>query len=269
MSHFTISVISCKINNIRCERFKPHSPLNIIMEDKHKTKDQLIAELAEMRQRTAEMEKLRTKFSRVQKMMREAVVRANDEKAKTEAIIATLGDGISIQDIHYKVLFQNERHKQLVGDHAGEYCYKAYQKKNQVCEGCHLSLSYKDGGIHKKEQFRITDKGTIYYEIISSSLRNARGEIVAGIEAVRDITERKNAEIEKENLIAQLKEALERINTLKGMIPMCAWCKKIRDDRGYWSHVEQYVEEHTEALFTHGICPDCIDKVKEEEENEQ
>ncbi len=238
------------------------------MEDKNKTKDQLIAELTELRQRAADTEKLRTKFNRVQKMMREAVVRANDEKAKTEAIIATLGDGISIQDIHYKVLFQNERHKQLVGDHAGEYCYKGYQKKDRVCEGCHLSLSFKDGQIHRKEQFRITDNGKIHYEIISSALRNARGEIVAGIEAVRDITDRKNAEREKENLIAQLKESLEKINTLKGMIPMCAWCKKIRDDRGYWNNVERYVEEHTEALFTHGICPDCIEKVKEEEADE-
>jgi signal transduction histidine kinase len=239
------------------------------MEDKKKTKDQLIAELTEMRQKTAEMEKLRTKVSRAQRMMREAVVRANDEKAKTESIIAALGDGISIQDIHYKVLFQNERHKQLVGDHAGEYCYKGYQRKDHVCEGCHLSLSFKDGNIHRKEQFRITDKGKIYYEIISSALRNARGEIVAGIEAVRDITKRKNAEMGKENLIVQLKEALEKINTLKGMIPMCAWCKKIRDDRGYWNQVERYVEEHTEALFTHGICPDCIDKVKEEEADRQ
>lgn len=246
----------------------PHSSLNIVMEHKNKTKDQLIAELAEMQKRTAEFEELKTKFGRVKKMMRQAVVRANDEKAKTEAIIATLGDGISIQDIHYKVLFQNERHKQLVGDHAGEYCYKGYQKKDRVCEGCHLSLSFSDGAIHRKEQFRITDKGKIYYEIISSALRNARGEIVAGIEAVRDITERKNAEIEKEQLIAQLKEALEKINTLKGMIPMCAWCRKIRDDRGYWNNVEKYVEEHSEVSFTHGICPDCIERVREEEERE-
>lgn len=239
------------------------------MEDKYKTKDQLIAELAEMRKNIAELEKLRAKLGRVQKMMREAVVRANDEKAKTESIIATIGDGISIQDIHYRVLFQNDRHKELVGDHTGEYCYKGYQKKNQVCEGCHLSLSFKDGRIHRKEQFRITDHGKIYYEIISSALKNARGEIVAGIEAVRDITERKTSELEKENLIAQLKESLEKINTLKGLIPMCAWCKKIRDDKGYWNQVEQYVEEHTEALFTHGICPDCIEKVKNEEDGER
>lgn len=238
------------------------------MEDKNRTKDQLIAELTELRQKTAEMENLRAKFSRVKKMMREAVVRANDEKARTEAIIATLGDGISIQDIHYKILFQNERHKQLVGEHTGEYCYKAYQKKDHVCEGCHLSLSFRDGGIHKKEQFRTTDRGKLYYEIISSSLRNSRGEIVAGIEAVRDITERKTAEIEREDLIAQLKEAVEKINTLKGLLPMCAWCRKIRDDSGYWKHVEKYIEEHTEALFTHGICPDCMERVKEEEEGD-
>jgi hypothetical protein len=51
-----------------------------------------------------------------------------------------------------------------------------------------------------------------------------------------------------------------QINTLKGLLPICAWCKKVRDDKGYWEKIEVYVESHTDALFSHGICPDCQGK---------
>ncbi|MFC2005911.1 PAS domain S-box protein [Chloroflexota bacterium] len=76
----------------------------------------------------------------------------------------------------------------------------------------------------------------------------------------RDITERKKAEEEREKLIQELKEALSQIKTLSGLTPICAWCKKIRDNEGYWASVEQYIEAHSEAEFTHGICPECTAK---------
>jgi CheY-like chemotaxis protein len=66
--------------------------------------------------------------------------------------------------------------------------------------------------------------------------------------------------LERERLIAELREALAHVKTLKGLLPICADCKKIRDDKGYWSQVESYVERHSEANFTHGLCPDCIQK---------
>jgi hypothetical protein len=53
---------------------------------------------------------------------------------------------------------------------------------------------------------------------------------------------------------------MSKIKTLTGLIPICAWCKKIRDDRGYWQTVEQYIREHSQADFTHGMCPDCQKK---------
>jgi len=62
-------------------------------------------------------------------------------------------------------------------------------------------------------------------------------------------------------LIAELQEALANNKTLKGMLPICASCKNIRDDRGYWNQIEAYVAEHSDAEFTHGICPDCIKKL--------
>ncbi len=74
----------------------------------------------------------------------------------------------------------------------------------------------------------------------------------------RDITERKRAEEEREKLILALQDALANVKTLKGLLPICAWCKKIRDDKGYWTKVETYIREHSDASFTHGICPECL-----------
>ena len=73
----------------------------------------------------------------------------------------------------------------------------------------------------------------------------------------QDITERKNVEDQREKLIFDLQEALGRVKQLSGLLPICANCKKIRDDRGYWQQVEVYVRDHSEADFSHGICPGC------------
>jgi PAS domain S-box-containing protein len=74
---------------------------------------------------------------------------------------------------------------------------------------------------------------------------------------VRDISERRNAEAERERLIRELQTALAHVRTLRGLIPICAWCKKIRNDHGYWEQLELYIKNHSEADFTHGMCPDC------------
>ena len=74
---------------------------------------------------------------------------------------------------------------------------------------------------------------------------------------LRDITERKKLEAEREDLICSLQEALERVKTLKGLLPICANCKKIRDDSGYWHQVEVYFHEHSGTDFSHGLCPEC------------
>jgi len=76
-----------------------------------------------------------------------------------------------------------------------------------------------------------------------------------------EITERKQAEEERERLIVGLQEALAKIKTLRGLIPICAHCKKIRDDQGYWNHLEAYIQKHSEAEFSHGICDECAHKL--------
>ncbi len=77
----------------------------------------------------------------------------------------------------------------------------------------------------------------------------------------REITERKRAEEEREKLIGELKEVLAKIRSLTGLIPTCASCKKKRDDKGYWNQIEAYIQGHSEAGFSHGICPECMKKL--------
>jgi methyl-accepting chemotaxis protein len=76
-----------------------------------------------------------------------------------------------------------------------------------------------------------------------------------------EIAERKRMETERDKLIVELKEALAEVKQLSGLLPICASCKKIRDDKGYWNQIETYISEHSEAMFTHAICPDCGKKL--------
>lgn len=77
----------------------------------------------------------------------------------------------------------------------------------------------------------------------------------------RDITARKIAEEDRERLITDLKEALNNIKTLKGLLPICSHCNNIRDDQGDWSHIESYISNHSSAEFSHSICPKCAEKL--------
>lgn len=77
----------------------------------------------------------------------------------------------------------------------------------------------------------------------------------------QEVALRQKAEQEQQKLIQELQQALNSIKTLKGLLPICTACKKIRDDDGYWQNVEKYIREHSEAQFTHGICPDCARKL--------
>ena len=86
----------------------------------------------------------------------------------------------------------------------------------------------------------------------------ARVETHLTIHNLQKRLEEKNRELQEKN--HQLEEAFLNIKTLRGLLPICAYCKNIRDDRGYWQQVEVYIRDHSEAMFSHGICPGCVEK---------
>lgn len=78
------------------------------------------------------------------------------------------------------------------------------------------------------------------------------------------LVQKHEREAEQARLMRELQDALDHVKTLHGLIPICAECKKIRDDQGYWQQVEDYVHEHSEAVFSHSLCPICLDRAKAE-----
>ena len=129
--------------------------------------------------------------------------------------------------------------------------------------------------LHEGRPIEVTEElnGRFYTTTKFPITRKGKPPFLAGFTI--DITERKQGEEEREKLIHELQDALANIKVLRGMLPICASCKKIRDDKGYWNQIEAYIRDRSEADFTHGICPECAKKLygvnldKETESKEQ
>lgn len=179
-----------------------------------KTKKELIDELQEARRQIAEL-------SAADAALRKERDDAVDGRRQAEAIIDTIGDGISIQDKDFRVLYQNKVHKKLLGEHIGEFCYEAYQKNNAVCEGCPVAMAFRDGGAYTAEKSATTPHGKIFVETKASPIRDSKGNIVAVVESARDITIRKQLEAELRlsgEIVANIAEGLCLVRVSDGTI---------------------------------------------------
>lgn len=127
--------------------------------------------------------------------------------------------------------------------------FKARQNFDRVLAGDSFIL---------EEEYGDTDLERRYYENIYNPIIDENDNVAGLTVFLTDITARKKLELEKEQLIEDLRTALHEVKNLSGLLPICANCKKIRDDKGYWRRVESYIQEHSEAQFSHSICPDCI-----------
>jgi PAS domain S-box-containing protein len=110
-------------------------------------------------------------------------------------------------------------------------------------------------GVGSRTEVNIAFEGAIhYFDLIVEPLRDAGGTLLGLICSATDITSSKN-------LIAKLEEALDQINVLSGLLQICASCKRIRDEHQTWQPLESYIQAHSEAKFSHGVCPDCLRKL--------
>jgi PAS domain S-box-containing protein len=132
-------------------------------------------------------------------------------------------------------LFAQHKNSVSLGEH-----------RNDICE-VEFRVIRKDGAI-------------LHMYHLCRPILNEQKEYLGRRVSNRDITDRKLAETERERMITELQGALEQIKTLKGIVPICSDCKKVRDDKGYWEQVESYVQRHSDAQFSHGLCPDCVEK---------
>lgn len=106
---------------------------------------------------------------------------------------------------------------------------------------------------HRRKDGRIID-----VELSNNGANYRGGKLIFCI--CRDITSRKKAEKEREALIKRLQESLAEIRTLRKILPLCSFCKKVRDDKGYWEQVDVYLHKHSSVDVSHSICPECMKK---------
>jgi PAS domain S-box-containing protein len=134
-----------------------------------------------------------------------------------------------------------------------------HPKDLPACKDFFQALTEKGQGRESIEyRMRHIDGTWCWHASSIVSIHDNAGKVAGFYGIARDISERRKKDAELLDLIAKLRMAAEEIKTLRGIVPICSNCKKIRDDKGYWEQVEGYVAKHTEAKFSHGICPDCL-----------
>jgi PAS domain S-box-containing protein len=185
-----------------------------------------------------------------------------DEILRWRILLEQSRDGIVVLEQDGKVYEANRRFADMLGYSIDEvqqlyvWDWDLIYTKEQLIE---MLQSVDDKGAHFETRHRRKD-GTILDVELSNNGAVYRGQKLIFC-LCRDITDRKQAEKERERLIEELKTALAEINTLRGLLPICSNCKKIRDDAGKWEQIEVYISKHSEAEFTHGLCPDCVKKL--------
>ncbi len=193
----------------------------------------------------------------------EAVLKGSEEKynqffkTSRDCVFITSKDGklIDLNDAAVELLGYSSREELLRMKIPFVYANREEQAKHvRVIAACGYIKEYPIG-LRRKD-------GSVRHTLITAVARyDVDGKAIGFQGTIRDITEQKRNEEERERLILELQEAISQVKTLSGLLPICASCKKIRDDKGYWNQIESYIREHSEAKFSHSICPDCVKKM--------
>ncbi len=222
------------------------------------------AELEEgIEKRTQELRQTNELLSREVESRKKTVIQLQHEMLKLEMLTGSIGVGLAEISRDYKVVWANKIVRGLFGDVIGSYCYKAFNRKDVDCEGCPVREVFENGkqkAVSEQKGCDIDGK-LIWSEMTATPLYAENGTIMSALEVLVPITARKRAEAERECLINALQQSLNNVKQLSGMLPICASCKKIRDDQGYWNQVELYIRDHSAVEFSHSICPECTEQL--------
>jgi len=192
---------------------------------------------------------------------RRAELELEAEVTRRRLLVEQSRDGVVVLDEEGRVYETNLQFARMLGYTLEEmstlhvWDWEYLYPKERVWE---MLRTVNSSGDHFETQHRRKD-GSVYDVEISTN-----GAVIGGKKYVfcvcRDVTERKQAEREREALIRRLQDALAEVKLLRGMVPICSYCKRVRDDKGYWEQVEVYIERQSGAGVTHGICPECLKK---------
>jgi PAS domain S-box-containing protein len=183
---------------------------------------------------------------------RQEALDATRARSETSDLIESIPDGFQAFDPDFKLTFMNRAGESMLGRSAGELLGKTIWDLFPELDTDATQL------LRRVMLVRSPGSCETHYAPTGQWLSFHVNPFRGGISVLfRDISERRNAETERERLIRDLQSALADVRTLRGLIPICAWCKRIRNDYGYWEQLELYLKSHSEADFTHGMCPEC------------
>lgn len=167
-----------------------------------------------------------------------------------EALLERMGDGVIVLDREGRVLFANEMARTTLAlDEAVLARALGVRTLGAIPEQWRADVQVDNGGTHRWLDLRVVP------------VRDRWSALAGRLLVARDVTLYKELEDERERLIDELKDALGKVTQLEGLLPICASCRKVRDDGGYWGNVEEYFGSRAPVEFTHAICPDCAHKL--------
>ena len=209
-------------------------------------------------------------FAATRLATRIAQIRCSEQDAKRErdtaqSYLDIAGVMILVLDTDANVILVNKKGCEILGyeerDIVGKEWFEHFlpERVRDQVKGVFNSIisgqMEKDEYVRSKVLTRTGEERLIAWDRMV--LKDNDGTIIGTLSSGADITERARAEADRVKLIHELREALSRVRRLSGLLPICASCKKVRQDDGYWTQIEAYLREHSDAEFTHGICPEC------------
>lgn len=232
------------------------------MNDDEKSREQLLAELNSLRKKLAEPEPF--------KKDPENIIQAlQNSKEVLDMLIENIPNQVFWKNRDLIYVGCNQVFAEVTGmgtpsDVIGKTDYDFHRDSTHADSYREWDKKIMDNGepvLNIEEKYHNSDgsEGTVLTSKVP--LRGSDGEVFGLLGICTDITERKKIELENESLIEELKEAIGEVKVLSGLLPICSHCKKVRDDKGYWNQIESYIKKHSEAEFSHSICPDCAKKL--------
>jgi len=182
---------------------------------------------------------------------------------------AVLYEYVLYEDRSSEFLYMSPTAESILG-HPSEYFVKDTGHFWSMVHQDDISKLYNDDvSANKASDLFVTEirlllssGATIWIQMSSKPTSRMKNGCVVWSGYIIDITARKKVEEERDSLVVSLKDALNEVKALQGVIPICSYCHSIRDDSGAWDQLESYISDHSEVIFSHGICPVCLEKAK-------
>lgn len=221
-------------------------------------KDYLRSLEKSVQERTRELEATNRKLKAEVKGRKKAQQEIQKVKREWEITFDAMVDWVCLVHLDGTIIRSNQRGAQMfkapVRDLSGLNCCEVLHGSPRRVPDCPMPAAIASGR-RKSVELQLADGRWMMISI--DPIIDENNDLLTVAHICRDITERKAIEVEREKMVLELKAALADVKTLSGLLPICAVCKKIRDDKGYWNQIEAYIHKHSGTQFSHGICPDC------------